>query len=124
MQIVYETRCTTPAPLLLCGGELSETADITVKVWSALLPQLYALGWQAGLCQPPGNLYPLEGAVWTGRGSFKEDVQGSWSSLYLHIFLSVASPVAGVPRNKLVTLEGPVLPTFIYTIYMLIWGLS
>jgi hypothetical protein len=32
------------------------------------------------------------------------------------------SPLAGVLGNKLVTLEDPLLPTFIYTVYMSVWG--
>jgi hypothetical protein len=32
------------------------------------------------------------------------------------------SPLVGVLGNKLVTLGDPLLPTFIYTVCMLIWG--
>jgi hypothetical protein len=32
------------------------------------------------------------------------------------------SPVAGVVEIRLVTLADPLLPTFIYTIYIFVWG--
>jgi hypothetical protein len=53
-------------------------------------------------------------------GSFKERVQGRGPILCLTGSVS-GSPVAGILGNKLVTLGDPLLPTFIYTISILIW---
>jgi hypothetical protein len=51
-------------------------------------------------------------------------VKFSWSILAPHIPVGrfSCSLVAGFLGNKLVTLRGPLLPTFIYVIFMLIWG--
>jgi hypothetical protein len=61
------------------------------------------------------------------RGSFKEEVQGPWQSLsstYTRIPVGSVpgSPVAEVLGNKFVILGDPLLPMFIYTIYIFISG--
>jgi hypothetical protein len=111
---------------------LSHTTDATVKVWFVLLPQLLSLavclgvawGGSLGCINHPGNLYRLIGAAWTrgGGDSFKEDVRGQILAPHIPFGSISGSPVAGLLENELVTLEGPLLPTFICTICILIWG--
>jgi hypothetical protein len=69
-------------PPLLSSGVLSQTANTTVTVWSAILPQLQSLAvrLEVPVQVVSTNLETnthLEGqyGLW---GSFKEEVQGSW----------------------------------------------
>jgi hypothetical protein len=76
-----------------------------------------------GCVSHPGNLCPLKAAVQTGGPSRRRfRVRGRILAPQIPIGGIPGSPVAGVPRNELGTLGGPLLPTFVYIIYMLIRG--
>jgi hypothetical protein len=113
---------------VLCNVVLTQTAVNTFKVWSVILPPTaipYCSLWSGslGCVNHPGNLCPLKAAVRTG-GPSRRRFRFCGRILAPHTPLGSVSgsPVAGVLWNKLVALGEPLLPTFVYTTYILIWS--
>jgi hypothetical protein len=74
----------------------------------------------------PGNHYPFKEAVW-GRGEGEASrmrYRFHRRILAPHILKGsvLRSPPAGIPGNKLATHGFPLPATFIYTIFILVWG--
>jgi hypothetical protein len=88
---------------------------------SAAVTYCMTWGGRLGCIELPGNLYLLKGTLWTG-GPLRRGFRVGSRILSIIIIRFSGSSVVRILGNKLLTLGDPLLPSFIYIIYIIIWA--